>query len=556
MLKRLVISNLAIIENVDISFGNGFTVLMGGTGAGKSLVIDSLSLLLGARASSDLIRQGEDKATIQGYFEVKNAHLDALLTKFGVPSRDGELLLERTLSKGKSTSRVNGVVLSNSDLAQIAPYLANIHTQFESQKLLNPENYLSILDGFNDDLTSAYKKEYASLLSTYREKKKAYADLLAKKQKLEEAKDFCQYQYSELKGMNLQDGEKEEIENEISLIRHYDEIYSLSQQADSLVRGEALDDLYELDSLLKKLSSFQPQYQESQQKVDDAYYELQDLFDDLKEQFKNLDYDPNRLNDLEQRDEDLLSLERKYKKSIPELIAYRDELQGLLGNEESFGESIASAKEEMAKAMHECFEKGKELSLLRQKIASSIEKELEQNLRDLLLNAHFKVSFAPVDEKMGEGALREDGIDQVDFLLEANVGEGYRPMADTISGGEASRILLAFKALFIKANKVPTAVFDEIDTGISGQEAFAVAKKIYEISLSTQVLAITHAPQVASFSDHAILIKKQVKQGRTYTSMKELSLPEKIEEVAHLISSGEVTDAQRRYAEEMILAKH
>ncbi len=552
---RLTIANLAILENVDIRFQKGFTVLMGGTGAGKSLIIDSLSLLLGQRASSELIRAGESKATIRGEFSSSSPRLKALLGSLNVPFDSEVLAIERTIGKSKSTIKANDVPISLSDLSKIAPFLANISSQFDSVKLLNPENYLSMVDGYKANAIAPYLGNYKEALKRYRSKEEAYSALLKKKEKLESEKDFYAFQLNELKASSLQEGEQESIENEISLLRNYNLIYDLVQESSSLVHGDLLEKFYELNKNVRKLSSFQSQYEEESKRLDDAYYEVEAIFSSLKGKFSSLDYDPARLDELEQRDSDLSSLERKYKKTIPELIAYQKELESLLGKDSTFEEDLEKAKEEASSALKECFEKGRELSSSRKQVASLIEKNLKKSLSDLLLLDHFQIQFAPIPEEEDPLLLTEEGLDRIDFLLETNVGEGMKPMEKIISGGESSRILLAFQTIFLQANQVGTAIFDEVDTGISGEASNAVAKKIYEISLSCQVLAITHAPQVASFSDHAILIQKRTSNGRTSTHLHELDLEEKIDAVAALISSGKITQKQREYAKEMILQR-
>lgn len=551
MLKRLIIHNLAIFENVDVSFQDGFSVLLGETGAGKSLMIDSLSLLLGMRASSELIRSGENKASVTGYFSIERPELSAYLSKINVPMHDDEIVVERIIGVNKNVVKINSVPVSLNDLIKISKYLANIHSQFDFEKILNPENYLDIIDGFSFELSTRLKDEYTSLLNQYKEKKEEYSLLLEKKAKLEEARDFYEYQYGELKAADLKEGEEEEISSEISLLRNYDKIYSLVQETNEIINGSFMDDFYRLSDNLSKLANYQKQYEESHEKIDERYYEIEDLLNNLKKEFRSLDYDPNRLNDLEQRDSDLSSLQRKYKKSIPELIAYRDELGTILGKNSSFEDSLEEKKEEVLQSLKEAISKAKELTLLRTRNAKTIEKELTHSLKDLLLNVRFQILFK--DEKEDESSLKENGIDDVDFLIETNIGEGLKPLSKVISGGEASRIMLAFKALFIKANRVPTVIFDEIDTGISGETAQAVARKIKEISLTTQVISITHMPQVASLSDHPILISKTVKDGRTYSNVKELSLEEKIRQIAYLISGGKVTEKQLEYAKEMVL---
>ena len=551
MLKRLIIHNLAIFENVDVSFQDGFSVLLGETGAGKSLMIDSLSLLLGMRASSELIRSGENKASVTGYFSIERPELSAYLSKINVPMHDDEIVVERIIGINKNVVKINSVPVSLNDLIKISKYLANIHSQFDFEKILNPENYLDIIDGFSFELSTRLKDEYTFLLNQYKEKKEEYNLLLQKKAKLEEARDFYEYQYGELKAADLKEGEEEEISSEISLLRNYDKIYSLVQETNEIINGSFMDDFYRLSDNLSKLANYQKQYEESHEKIDERYYEIEDVLNNLKKEFRSLDYDPNRLNDLEQRDSDLSSLQRKYKKSIPELIAYRDELGTILGKNSSFEDSLEEKKEEVLQSLKEAISKAKELTLLRTRNAKTIEKELTHSLKDLLLNVRFQILFK--DEKEDESSLKENGIDDVDFLIETNIGEGLKPLSKVISGGEASRIMLAFKALFIKANRIPTVIFDEIDTGISGETAQAVARKIKEISLTTQVISITHMPQVASLSDHPILISKTVKDGRTYSNVKELSLEEKIRQIAYLISGGKVTEKQLEYAKEMVL---
>ncbi len=554
MLNRLVINNLAIFENIDISFKDGFSVLMGETGAGKSLMIDSLSLLLGARASSELIRQGANKATVKGYFTICRPELDAYLEKINVPLNENELIIERVISSNKNLVKINGTNVTLNDLLYISKFIANIHSQFDFEKILNPENYLDIIDGFSSDLTRRLKDEYTSLLNQYKDKKKERDELLQKREKINQARDFYEYQYKELKGMNLQEREEEEISSEIALLKNYDKIYSLINESKEIINGSFMEDFYSLKENISKLSSYQKQYEETYKNLDDHYYALDDLLSSLKKEFRNLDYDPAKLDELETRDSELSALKRKYKKNIPELISYLAELEKMIGKDSSFEEEIKEKENECQTLLNDLFAKANELTLIRKRNAEKIEKELTKTLKDLLLNVKFEILFKEI--KQDETSLKENGIDDADFLIETNIGEGLKPLAKVISGGEASRIMLAFKGLLIKANKIPTIIFDEIDTGISGETAQAVARKIKEISLSTQVISITHMPQVASLSDHHILIAKEVRDGRTYSTIKELTIEEKIRQIAYLISGGKVTEKQLEYAKEMVLGSN
>lgn len=555
MLKRLCINNLAIISNIDSTFEDGFSVLTGETGAGKSLVIDSLSLLLGSRASTELIRKGEEKAIVKGYFEVNKPQLEALFLKLNIPYNQGEIEIERVIGRNKNYIKVNNTPTSLIDLSKIAPYLADIHSQFDFEKILNEDNYLGIIDGFSFDLISSYKEKYQVALNQYKVAKEAYSSLLDKQKQIDSNYDFYLYQYNELKQMDLKEDEEKQIQEEISLLENFDKIHSLQEETKQLLNGDFLDKFFELDNNLEKLSSYQEKYKDAYSLIDERYLELNDYLSSLKKKFDDIDYDPARLDELNQRQVDIIALKRKYKKDFNELLAYKDELSLLLENKDNLSNEINKKKEEMDKLFLLTLEKGKELSKIRQSLSNKIEKELERSLNDLLLKAKFKIMFAPI-EKEDDSIFLESGIDKIDFLIETNVGEGLKSLSKIISGGEASRIMLAFKSLFIKANKVPTVIFDEIDTGISGETAQAVARKIKEISLSTQVISITHMPQVASLSDHHILISKIIKDGRTYAKMKELNLEEKIKQVAYLISGDKITPSQLEYAKEMVLGSN
>ena len=557
MLKQLTIHNFAIIENIDVKFDAGLTILLGETGAGKSLIIDSLSLLLGERASTELIRNGEDKATIKGVFSINNIHLKSTLDKLGIVVLDDLITVERIISPNKSLIKVNGVSITLGDLKEISKYLADIHMQFDNQRILNPDNFLEIIDGFKLELTNDYKKKYLDTLSVFKEKQSLYFNLVKKQEEINERRDVYQYELDELKKADLVENEEDDIKEEISLLTHYDKIFSLLEEADSLVRSDFLDKLYELTNIYDKLSDYQKNYDITKGKLNDHYYELEDLFNDIKKEHSRLDYDPNRLNTLQERLHLLEGLKKKYKKTIPELIEHQKELEALLLNEEDFKASLEEAHKDMMDAYVSAFNAGSDLSKIRKEIAKSIKNELEKNMADLSLQAKFEVAFneAKKEEDYQGNIFKQDGIDEVDFLIETNIGEGMKPLAKIISGGEASRIMLALKALFIKSQKISTVIFDEIDTGISGEIARKMAMKIYEISLTTQVIAITHLPQVAAFGTHHLKISKSVSKGRTFTDIKELSLEEKIYEIASLISGGKVTDKQLEYAKELIFNK-
>lgn len=555
MLERLVVTNFAIIENIDISFKDGLTVLTGETGAGKSLIIDSLSLLLGERAQLEMIRTGFDKAEIIGYFDINNIHLSAILESLNVPIIDSKVKVQRVISQSKSIVKVNDSIITLSDLKRISKYLADIHMQFDMQKILNPDNYLEIIDGFKYNLVKEYQNKYLSSLDKFKEKRQEYSAIIKKINDIKEKKDIYEYHFKELTDYSLSLDEEEKIINKIELLKNYDKVYNLLEETNALIREDFLDKLYEVKDHTERLSEYQKEYTTTSEKLNDYYYEIESIFDDLKKDFERLDYDPIELNNLETRLNDLDNLKKKYKMSIEELIKYRDSLSELLKLDENYDEVLNETKNELIVLYNDTYSAGVELSKLREDIASSIERELEKNMLDLSLKARFKVELKRCEKEddLSGSIFKDEGIDNIDFLIETNVGEGLKPLSKTISGGEASRIMLALKALFIKSQKISTVIFDEIDTGISGEIAYKVANKIYEISLSTQVISITHLPQVASLSKNHLKISKSIKDNRTYTSVKELNLDEKIYEIAKMISGDKVTESQLKYAKEMVI---
>lgn len=555
MFVSLSVKNFAIIEDASISFKEGLTVLTGETGAGKSLIIDSINLLLGERASSELIRNGEEKAIIKGVFTFDNKRVNALLDKLDIDYSDNTIEIERVITTSKNIIRINSKVVTLNELKAIAKYLADIHAQFDMIKLLNKENYLDIIDGFKYELIEEYKAKYLSSLDELKKEEKRYLELVDKINEIKARRDIYEYEYKELKALELKEGEEEEIANEISLLKNYDKIYELLLDTKENISKESLIDLYNIKNNVKKLSEYQSDYEEIYQKLNDHYYELEELYEELEKRFKYLDYDPKRLEELELRKQDLTLVQKKYHKDINELIIYLNELESLLKNDDDLNIELKEGKEKLKELYHSTYTLALDLSKVRQEAAKRIEKELISNLRDLGLESRFAISFNIIEERkdLSLSIFLDNGIDEVDFNIETNIGEGLKPLNKIASGGEISRIMLAFKALYIKSQKLSTIIFDEVDTGISGEIARKVAFKIKEISLSTQVIIITHLPQVASLSNNHIKISKSTKNGRTYTSIKELSLEEKIYEVALMISDGKVTSSQLEYAKEMIL---
>ena len=554
MLIKLKVQNFAIIEDVELDFKSGLTVLTGETGAGKSLIIDCIGLLLGERAASEMIRQGEEKAIVSGVFDNDSPLLRAQLEKLNIPF-DGRLDIKRTITGQRNIVKVNDESISLGDLKTIASLLADIHLQFDSVKLFAPENYLSMVDGFSERLVNEYLDKYHASLGLLKKQNDRYNELVKRIEEFNKNQEEYAYAYQEINALQLNEGDEQAIEARIAILSNYDKIYALSMENKQLADGSSLEDIYSIKDNIDDLQKYDTEYEDINKRLNEAYYELEDIYSEIKRKADNLDYDPAELDSLIEKSHAIASLKKKYKKSFDELIAYANELKELLKNKEDHQVLLNEEKEKLLVLFNETYEKAFDVHKIRENIAIKIAKEIEKSLDELGLSCRFEV-VVNAKEKGKDIAVdlfNDDGIDTVDFNIETNIGEGMKPLAKVVSGGELSRVMLAIKMLYVKSHKIGTIIFDEIDTGISGEIANKVAKKIKELSYSHQVITITHLPQVASLSDHHIRISKNVVGKRTFASAKELTLEEKIYEIASLISAGKVTDKQLEYARELVL---
>ena len=554
MLIKLKVSNFAIIEDIELEFNSGLTVLTGETGAGKSLIIDCINLLLGERAASEMIRQGEDKATVVGVFDNDTPLIRGLLDKLNIPF-DGQIEIKRTISNQRNIIKVNDETISLGDLKTLSSLLADVHLQFDMVKLFVNDNYLAMVDGFSERLINEYLEKYRSSLEVLRKQDSSYKELVKRIEEFNQHQEEFEYAYKEISALHLGDTNEQELESRISVLENYDKIYALTMENKSLADGSSLEDLYRVKENMASLEQYDYEYKELLARFNDAYYEIEDLYDSLKKKADHLEYDPSELETLIEKSHAINQLKKKYGKTYEQLMAYEDELKELLKNKEDHSLLIKEEKEKLEVAYHEAYERALDVHKIRENVAIKIAKEIEKSLNDLGLSCLFKVEVTAnkEDKDLSLAIFNEEGIDSVEFYIETNIGEGLKPLAKVVSGGELSRIMLAIKMLYVKTQKIGTIIFDEIDTGISGEIASKVAKKIKELSYAHQVITITHLPQVACLSDHHIQISKSVKDGRTYAKAKELSLEEKIKEIASLISSGKITEKQLEYAREMVL---
>ena len=557
MLSYISVKNFAIIENIEVDFNKGMTALTGETGAGKSLLIDAIGLLLGDRATSNIVRTGSSKAEVEGIFIFNNPKISRLLKSFGVEDEDNQLLIRRQITTSNNNIiKINNHTVTLSQLKEITSLLADIHTQHDTHRLINPQTYIEIIDGFESEKTAKLIDGYLSKLANYKTEIKELNHLKKSNSDMLEKLDLMKFQAKELDSYNLDVLEEEMLKDQVEKMENFDRIYqSLNESRVLLESTNALDNIYSSAKKLENIEEYGESYIELKKRLIEAYYELEDTFESLKSELNSLDFDPLLLNEHQERLNSLESLKRKYRKELPDLIEYLETIKDDINNINNFDE-IIEKQEQVVKTN---FEKVKSEALkiadLRRKTSLFIEQELLNILEDLeLKKTHFKIVFLNEidDNYLNHNQFLFNGIDEVDFLITTNVGEPLKPLSKSASGGEMSRIMLGLKSLLVKSLNLSLIIFDEIDSGVSGFVANQVAKKIKEISVSTQVICITHIPQVAAVSDHHLFISKSVESERTRAYIKNLINDDRILEIAQMISGEKVSEASIESAKELL----
>lgn len=557
MLKSLSVKNFAIIEDIHIDFKEGMTVLTGETGAGKSLIIDTISLLLGQRADSDMIRYGEKKAIISGIFSYDNPLLDDILTRFDI-LKTKELTITREIQdNGKNTIKLNDTFISLTMLKQISNFLADIHIQNDTFKLLNQDSYLSMIcpnqDPTYDKLVSSYMMAYSKYLDSYHK----YEHILKGQKESQDRLEYMIYEQQELQNLHLEKGLDSSLTQEIAKLENYDKIFSnLNEAYENLENNYfSIDSIFEAANHLKKIADLDPSYQEAQEKALDCYYILDEIKANISNQLGNLDFDQEELNAKIEQLNAIEKVKTKYKKTVEELIAYLEQITLEIDMVNHYDDVLQEAKEAVISTHKDLVDKATKLSSYRKKIASEIEKGILKECHDLdLEDTRFSIVFEnpSLDDPFDSSVFNEQGMDTIDFRISFNPGEPLKPLHKVASGGEMSRIMLAFKSYFAKTSHLSLMVFDEIDTGVSGSTAKKIALKMKSISQYSQILCITHLPQVASIGNYHIHIYKQVAQNRTTTHYKYLNLEERIEEVALMLSGDKMSLYALEHAKAML----
>ncbi|MDT0737161.1 DNA repair protein RecN [Staphylococcus haemolyticus] len=552
MLQTLSIKQFAIIDELEIHFSDGLTVLSGETGSGKSIIIDAIGQLIGMRASSDYVRHGEKKAIIEGIFDIdESKDVIHILHNLDIEIDEDFLLVKREIfSTGKSICRLNNQIVTLQDLRKVMQELLDIHGQHETQTLLKQKYHLKLLDDYAEDKYLSTKEKYQNVFNQYKSKTKELEELESADQALLQRLDLMKFQYEELEEASLKEGEIEQLEVDIRRIQNSEKLsMALNNAHVTLTDEHAITDrLYELSNNLQSIDDILPdKFSKLKEDIDQFYYTLEDAKHELYDEMSNTEFDEQMLNELESRMNLLNNLKRKYGKDINELISYKDKLQNEIAKIENYEESTSQLREEISQLYDEVMTKGKVLSRERRTVARTLRDHIVSEIQNLQMkDANLEISFQLLDKPT------IDGIEFVEFLISPNKGEPLKSLNKIASGGELSRIMLALKSIFVQSKGQTAILFDEVDSGVSGQAAQKMAEKMRDIAEYIQVICISHLPQVASMSDHHLLISKASNDDRTTTQVKELENDDKIDEIARMISGASVTELTRENAKEMI----
>lgn len=556
MLKELWIRHFAIIEEIKLNFNHGFHVITGETGAGKSILIDALGLIMGARASTEFVRHGKQKAEIEAVFELEREHpAQRLLSDWGMESEDEEILIIRreiTLS-GKSACRVNGRTVTLSMLKQLGVQLLDISGQHEHQALLSSRLHLEWIDQFGGE-------DILSLRSIYQEHFREYQRLMEERERLNlnqkeimNRVDLLKFQLEEIDTAALVSGEDVELAQERNKLAHAEKLMLHTTNAYKHFYGEqgGLDQMQEAVAHLEQIAEIDEEIQPLLESIQSAYYQLEEGAREVARYRDELEFDPERLYEVEERLHLIRHLKRKYGETIEDILNYREEIKHELEQLEHLEETTEYLDEQIELIKGKMVELAKELTAKRKQVASLLEARVEQELKDLnMASTVFHVAFYPESYRKLE--FHAHGLDEVEFLISPNPGEPLKPLVKIASGGELSRMMLALKCIFTDLSPIHTLVFDEIDTGVSGRAAQAIAEKIAVVASKHQVLCVTHLPQVACMADHHFYIQKETTKDQTRTCVQILDHDGRMMELARMLGGVEVTETTLEHAGEMI----
>lgn len=550
MLLEISIKNFAIIEEISLTFENGMTVLTGETGAGKSIIIDAMNLMLGARASLDVIRHGANKAEIEGLFSVgENPALTQILEENGIDVTEELIIRRDILQNGRSIGRINGQMVNLTTLRAVGQYLVDIHGQHDQEELMKPNMHIRMLDEFGNEQFADVKKHYQELFESYRQLRKRVVTKQKNEQEHKARIEMLEFQIAEIEAAALKAGEDQVLKQKRDKLLNHKNIADTLTNAYVMLDDEEFSSLSNIRSAmndLMTLEEFDADYKEMSANVSEAYYILEEVTKHLGDVIDDLDFDAGSLQQIEARLEVIYSITRKYGGSVDDVLEYYDnitkEYNLLTGSDESSDDMEKSLKR-LEKRLIVAAEK---LSQERHSLAKDLEAEIKQELADLYMEkADFQVQFT-------KGKFNRDGNEAVEFYISTNPGEGFKPLVKVASGGEISRLMLAIKSAFSRKEDKTSIVFDEVDTGVSGRVAQAIAQKIYKIGSNGQVLAISHLPQVIAIADYQFFIEKRSDENTTVSTVRLLTEEERVEEIAKMLAGSDITEMAREQARELL----
>lgn len=530
MLGQLHIKNIGIIDEITINFEDGLNILSGETGAGKSLIIDSINAITGSRLSKDIIKRGESSALVEACFFDKE---DIILTR-------------EFYQNGRNICKINGSMVTLANFKEIGERLIDIHGQHDNQSLLNEKTHINLLDSFADKDISNLKNKYIELLSEYKKTKieieKSYGDPFERARRL----DLLKYQNEEIINSNLKIGEDEELEAKRVLIMNYEKIAKSLNEAYSLLDNSSIESLGNAIHQINIISDFDKKYEVILQSMNDAYYSLKDASSEIANMIEATEFDENEQCEIEERLDLIFSLKRKYGNDIESILKYNDEISNEINYLENSDEIVEKLQNKLSNIEKELKEVALKIRNVRIKTASIVAEKINEQLQDL----EMKKAFIEFEFKESENFL-DDGMDIIQILIATNLGEGLKPLSKIASGGEISRVMLAIKTILCNYDNVPTMIFDEIDTGISGQAGKAVAEKMKIIGKTHQVICVTHLPTIAAAGDSNYFIEKVVENDRTKTKITKLNENEVVHEIARILAGNDITKAVLQHAKEI-----
>ncbi len=540
MVTTLHIKNVGIIDDLSIDLNNGFNVLTGETGAGKTLIIGSLAILAGGRFSKEMIRNGEEFSYVEANFYCPNNEVAV----------DGNIIVSREIHlNGRNSCKINGRLITVNELKEFMSKIIDIHGQHDSQLILNPMQHIIYLDKFIGKELNESVCEYIKKLEEYNKLKQELKNTYGEDQEKERRLDLLRYQYNEIEQAKLKQNEEEELQNKHKMMQNAEKLKDNLFEIDTNLNENAIIAISNSIRSLEKIQDCGKEYSEKLSILKNSYYDIQELARDLSYMREEVDFDENERNQIENRLDLIFSLKRKYGNTITEILEFRNKIENEINKIENLDEYHNKIKIQIKNLEQELFKIANQMSNVRTKYAETLSKKINQELKDLEMpNAILLFKFEIKINKTERFC--ENGIDEVEFMICTNVGEGLKPLTKIASGGEMARIMLAIKNVLADVDEVSTLVFDEIDTGISGKASKAVAEKMKSIAELHQVICITHLPSIAARGDYNYYISKQTKENKTYTSIKLLNEDETIEEIAR-ISSGEVTEIAKAHAKEL-----